>query len=339
MKYFLLSLSLLSLSAYPGIEPSIDCGPVDEAFGFFGGLSWSAASDKQIKKAPCKTAAAPKMETIQTLINSKAGNEKADDTVYGVEFKNESPELIKMFKELTTYRDYLDLRELPLDQKDIQAEYQINPACDKVMCAMEKIWGQELAYKISYIKLKHQFNTSELAFQDSSRFTVDEINNVIIGLDDLPAHLVPAGKSNQRLTHYTRGKTLPEYGEGDRTVANAVVMIFDRWDDDSPSSKQYTVFHEMAHNISHNSHDLDGSPEWLNLSNWIKKGNDWSADTGACFISRYAQDSPWEDFAETVSSYRYNAKKLKKNCPEKYAFLKDKVFNGIEYTDSKLCLK
>lgn len=49
------------------------------------------------------------------------------------------------------------------------------------------------------------------------------------------------------------------------------------------------------------------------------------------FVSEYAKNYNYmEDFAETVSYYVNNPKELLKKSPEKYLFIKDKVFNGRE---------
>jgi hypothetical protein len=313
-----------------------NCIPVEKRFIFFQKvLNWFGASEDQIRSAPCKTTIPPSMNEMKSYIQSRS--EGLDNgIVHGVNFKDESPVLIEAFKKFTTARDYIGLWEKPDAQKNIQLEYGINPHCEKVLCAMEKIWGEELAQKILYIHLKHNFNSSELAFDNSDQFTLDEINDVILALEDLPPHLRPLGNNNQRLTHFKRGYTLKAYGD-DPVVANAVIMLFDLWNEESPVKRQYTVFHEMAHNISNKLENMDESQKWLSLSQWVKKGDDWSASNKACFISKYGKDSPWEDYAEVISAYRYNAKELKKRCPEKYHFLKENVFQSIEYIDAKFC--
>lgn len=334
MKNFLMLSLLMSLNALAHNDPNcvpnhgIDIADIEKL------LNWNGALEGQIRNAPCKTKDVPPDQEMLEFISKKAPG-KSQGTVHGVKFKDESPALVAAFKDFTTAKDIFGLSEMPANQKKIQNEYQINPACEKVLCAMEKIWGRDNAIKMLYIKLKHNYNTSDLAFNNSSPFTAEELDHVLIGLEDIPATLVPIGKPNQRLTHFKRGYTMANYD--DSTVANAVIMLFDRWDRESPEDKQYTIFHEVAHNISGNLNNMDESPAWLKLSGWVKKGNDWKAQDKACFISNYGTTNPWEDFSEVVSAYRYNASGLKKNCPEKYAFAKDRIFKGLEFLDSKQC--
>lgn len=298
-------------------------------------LEWFGALDNQIEKAPCKVKSPPTEAEMLKFISSKTKSAPTFSSVYGVNFKNESPELIAAFKAFTTAKDSYGLYELIPNQKQIAKEYKIGAECDKVLCAMEKIWGREYSVKLLYMKLKHNFNSSELAFENADRFSNSEFNDVLVGLEDLPPSLIPLGAGNQPLTHFKRGYTLKQYSN--TTLANAVVMIFDPWDKKSNLTRQYTLFHEMSHNVSSKLRDMDESPEWLNMSGWVKKGDDWSSSPSACQVSQYGTTNPWEDFAETLSAFRYNGVQLRNKCPQKFDFVKNKVFKGIDYTDVKNC--
>lgn len=332
MKLFIILL-LISTSAFS----QEDCVPIEHNSmeeHVHKLLDWWGASDKKITEAPCKTKNVPDEAEINKYIAGKAKG-KSSETVNGVKFKDESPVLIQAFKDFTTAKDGFGYAETPENQKKIQAEFKINPDCDKVMCAMEKIWGKDFSQKLMFLKLKHNYNSSELAFDNSDRFKPEELDDVIIGLEDLPSHLSPLGRKNQRLTHFKRGYTLKQYSGN--VVANSVIMIFDSWDNDSRASRQYTIFHEMAHNVSDKLSNMDESPGWLRLSGWVKKGEDWTASSSACLVSDYGKTNPYEDFAESLSSFRYNGKDMKAKCPEKYEFIKKNVFKGIEYINTKTC--
>ena len=57
-------------------------------------------------------------------------------------------------------------------------------------------------------------------------------------------------------------------------------------------------------------------------------------DDNACFISDYSKSNWKEDFADTFRAYRYDANRLKRTCPRKYNYMRDHVFEGIEFTNS-----
>lgn len=333
MKWAMLLLFALPVFAHVDIEEEDYCVPLRETLADKL-LDWFSANDSQIKNAPCKTKSPPSLQDMQKYIDSIAFG-MTNGSVNGASFKLEAPQLLSAFTDLVTLRDAYGIRP-EKTQPDIQERYKINPECEKVMCAMEKIWGKETAIKMMYIKLKYNFNTSELAFQDSERFRRDELDDVLMALEDLPPHLSKLGARNQRLTRFTKGYTLARY-EDHSPIANAVIMLFDPWVKQKKEKRQYTIFHELAHNVSHKLKDMDESTEWLGLTGWIQKGDDWQEDKNNCYPSGYAATNPWEDYAESLSAYRYNGARFKQLCPEKYNFIKSKVFNNIEYTDAKTC--
>lgn len=300
-------------------------------------LEWHGASNSNIEMAPCKNLSTLTNDEM-TSFNLKKGQEvktSASALVNGVAFSNESPILISAFNKLTTTLDSFGLYKKPELQKNFQKEFKINPECKKVICAVNKIWGVDLGPKILYVFLKHSFISSEYAFQNSDRFTKEELEDVVMGLEDLPKAYTPLGGNNKRLTHFSRGMKL--YNDKDETEANAVVMLFDGWSNQPRLHRQYAIFHELSHNIAFKLNRIDESPSWLKLSSWVKKGDDWAKDENACFASRYSLANPWEDYAEAVSSYRYNGKTFKESCPGKYNFIKENVFKGKEYVSQSSC--
>lgn len=309
-------------------------------------LSWSAASSLDISKSACKSRKVPTPDEIKDYLKQQDAG-PVDDTksssknqsVNGVNFENESAKMIEAFENLTTSYDTFGMYKRPENQKDFQQKYNINPECKKVICAVEKIWGEELGLKMLYILTKHHFNTSEFAYSNSDRFKIKEIDDVILGLEDLPQSFMPLGESSQRpfqrLAHYKRGAVSPF--DDAKTYANAVVMLFDEWSKQNSADRQYTVFHEMSHNISSSLGGVDESPDWLALSSWTKVGDEWEKDKNACMPSKYGSANPDEDWAESLAAYRYNSINFKTRCPEKYKFIKEVVFDDVEYTHEELC--
>lgn len=300
-------------------------------------IQWGATAE-QVSQAACKNTRAPSAREMSESIRLRSGVQRVSETVHGVRFENESKDLVDAFRQLTTraslYGSSYAVKEA---QVDVQGIYQINPQCQQVQCAVEKIWGPSLGQKILYLKLKHGFNSSELAFDEASRFSISEIDDVLMALEDLPPSLHPLGRqNNQRMVPYTRGSSL--YEEGSHVLANSGVIFFDEWRTRDSLIRQYTSFHELAHNISAKKSNADNSPEWLNLSGWRSLGEDgWEKNADACMISKYSDDTPGEDFAEVLSAYRYNALGLETRCPEKYRFMRDRIFGGIEYKTTSQC--
>jgi hypothetical protein len=298
-------------------------------------LEWFSSDDKRIMNAPCKSKTLPTEEEMLDFIAAKDQEAGEDREIHGVKFSKEKKVILDAYRDLVTAKDSYGISDNKEKQRKLQSEFKINPECQKVLCALEKVWGRDYAIKMLYIKLKHGYNISEIAFNNASRFHSEELEDVLLGLEDIPSHLIPLARNNQQLIHFQRGKTLAMYSG--KTLANAVVMIFDYWDKESRPKRQYTIFHEMAHNMGSRLDQLDRSPEWLDMSGWIKKGDLWEKSENGCFVSEYGRANPWEDFAESVSSYRYNGETFKAQCPEKYEFIKKKVFKDIEYLNTESC--
>ena len=302
-------------------------------------IEWWGASTQQVANASCRASAPPSTADMNEVVQSKSQGRRISKTVHGVRFENEPKELVDAFEQLTTrnsvYGGKYNVKEA---QVNVQAVHQVNPACKSVACAMEKIWGSELGQKILYVKLKHGYNASELAFDNASRFTVPEINDVLMSLEDLPPTLQPLGfRGDQRIVPYTPGQSV--YGPDERVLANSGIIFFDSWRERNSLTRQYTSFHELAHNISSRTENADNSNEWKQLSGWKQLGDTWEENPDACMISKYGMETPAEDFAETIAAYRYNPATLESSCPEKYRYMRDRVFGGMEYKNNSQCAR
>jgi hypothetical protein len=291
---------------------------------------WWSATEEMIINRKCKEKL-PTLEEIENEINLKSDSKfKTSTSKQNVNFEDENPDLIKSFRKLTIAIGPTG-EELP--SEDVQAKYNINPECKKVKCAVEKIFGKELGNKLLYINLKYGFNSSELAFSRSSRLKIEEVNSLISAMQSFPISRFPLSK-NKKLTKYTRD---PEYRPGGaETYANATTSFFDGWTAQTPAMREYTAVHEMGHYIG-TELKADYDPKWLELSGWVKKDKEWINTAPNSFTSEYGSGKPSEDFAESVSAYRFNPAALKKASPEKYQYIKETVFDGLEYFEEAQC--
>lgn len=283
-----------------------------------GPLNFWSASQQDWQAAPCKNIEAPSLTDIEIYIQEEAGGGSRKRVVGGVNFNGESKRLLKAFKQLAA-------------NKNLQQMYAINPGCDKVMCAVEKIWGRELGLKILYMKLKHGFNGSEYAFSDTSRFNIDEIDEALITLADLPPHLQELALGDQRLLPSAPGSKHPS----GNAVADSSVKLYDTWRSgqsgfNTSYYRQQTLLHELGHVMGFHGglFQKHSTPEWRGLHK-----------SAGCSISVYSNTNHIEDFAESFAAYRYNANNLKETCPAKYEYMKTNIYAGVEYTDDIACTR
>lgn len=268
-------------------------------------------SPTEFSAAPCKSQEPPSIEEIDAYLLANRGNE--NKKISGVRFVGESRASLDALKDL-------------LDGEDFEVALKVPPACDKVVCAAERIWGEELGKKILYMRLRHGFNGSEYAHSNSARFNVAEIDQVLLSLRDLPEHLSNMGRrGNQKLIVAAPGVQHPN----PNAYADAGIFLYNQWRADvgtSPYLTQYSLFHEYAHNISNVFGNADDSSEWKELN-----------ARQECRVSSYGNTNRVEDFAESLSMYRFGGAKLLELCPDKYNYIRDTFFNSVEYLTEATC--
>ena len=169
-----------------------------------------------------------------------------------------------------------------------------------------------------------------------SRFTEDEVDDLINALLDFPDHFFSFPHIKNMRMHKTTGKSK----FGFLAVAGEEgILFYQPWSVLSRSYRQYAVFHELSHTFAERKgkeryKSISQNSKWLDLS-WVYNRAKfiYVPIPNACFVSKYASVMPPEDLAESFAAYRYDGASFKQNCPQKYDFLKSSVFNGIEYDD------
>jgi len=283
-----------------------------------------AVYDPEVKAAACKTNETPSLSEIKAYLDLRAAKQAktSGEVASGVTLQNETAETIDALHWM--------LKELPASRlPSIQA-------CDSASCVTNALWGDELGTKLSYLMVRFGLNASEYGIRSVSRFSLDQLNVLIQAVHDLPNFMLPFGRNIPfNLLHYD-----PRFRF--QAVSNATITFFNGWENATPEMKQYATMHELSHRMAYRStsYYLDLQKDWLALGDWSRTKdvkNPWQHGAGKCFISGYSEQAPDEDFAETASAYRYAAKRLQQTCPLKYAYMKEKVFQGVEYLNDASC--
>jgi hypothetical protein len=102
------------------------------------------------------------------------------------------------------------------------------------------------------------------------------------------------------------------------------------------------VVHELAHVLDRRTKDhwnWSSTEQWKQLGGWNSQSEETLKNTldPKKFVSTYAMTNEVEDFAESVVAYRFNSTDFQKNHPEKYTFIRDAVFQGLEFTSANMC--
>lgn len=335
----LLLIALLSFTFAEGKASTVICSPDDMGTDFVDQLalqleeiSWFGASPTQVEKGHCING--PKVDNsfLDRYLLSIEGEIVPKKNILGIEFENESQPMLDLFSKLV---DPSTDRFQIFTYKKPQLKSGLVPAsCKKVLCAAEAIFGRNQAKRLLYMLDHYGLNGSHLIYTNSSAWKTNELDQILRSVDDIPSFLIKQ-ESNKAFYHFSRGYTRGS----DLTLANAVMEFFDRWNTSRPGEQTYVIFHEVAHNLSNidRQTDLDSTPEWLAFSGWTKKDDKWQAKNLSVIPSEYGRTNPAEDFAESVTAYRYNPNAKKLLGEEKYRFIKETVFLGVEFDKEESC--
>ncbi len=298
-------------------------------------VEWEAVSDANVRSAPCTKKTPYTADEMTSWLKNHQSPMVNSKKIHGISFEGESAENLASFEHLTTFKTFFGDAD-PKEQK------KFNSKCKKVDCAVKEIFGPKIGVQLLFMHQKFGMNGSHLITNHRSSWKSSELDTVLLSLSDFPSGILPA-EANRPLTHFKRGY-LPGYAS-ENVIANASIEVFDLWDEQSPESKRYALVHELGHNLGGLAGGADENSKWLKMSGWVKetkvvkgeKVTEFKATKPETIISKYGFTNPAEDFAESVAAYRYNPKKLKSVSPEKYNFIKEVIFDNVEYTSADAC--
>lgn len=290
--------------------------------------NWFAATTSQIDAAKClRKRPFSESEMLQFFeSNIPDPEEKKSETVNGINFKNESPYMLKLFRDLHETDVFWERNKtLSLESK-----------CDKVLCAVNEIYGKPNGTQLLFMLGKFGFNGSRIRTglaDNYSPWRSHELDEILVSLDALPPSLHPLDY-NRQLLKFKRGyikRNKPN------TIANSRIEVFDLWNESPRQERLSTMLHEFAHV---QAGDKDEKSLWLRASGWEKQakpGSDEDYIQRGNAPSSYGGTSPVEDYAESLVGYRLNSNNFKKNFPERYEYMKSMVFGGLEFTSQAAC--
>lgn len=95
------------------------------------------------------------------------------------------------------------------------------------------------------------------------------------------------------------------------------------------------VIHEKTHFIWENILSDHLKNKWIEVGGWYKTSRNssgWASRFTTTFVSPYAHlKNPNEDFAESISYYVVNPKKIQTDAKDKFNYIKNYIMNGTRY--------
>ena len=273
-------------------------------------------------------------ETPESYLIKKYPVDKDSEVDFmGIKLKKVRPGLVNLLSEMFTIDMFTHKTNVTIDIakiKDIKT-------CQDEICIASSVFGRGNGAYYLYFLDKYNLNLSPYSYRgsvddDQTYFSTQELKAIEKALSILPRSVFSNYSFNK---HFKRIRQ-----DRGNVIANSGVNFFEIFQSLPLHEKIETVIHEIGHNMaSELSYEgVDESDFWLKLSDWKVLNKDFQNATPGekrkNFISWYARANPWEDFAENFTAYILNPTLLQKVSNEKYNFMKEKIFAGVEYTGS-----
>ncbi len=315
-------------------------------------LPWGISGIVKSEFRHCMTDTAPTNDELRRNILAFGSRETSSENMSGILFTDEKSNTLEAFKKLIR-----DKNGLIVSSAVNSLHAPVNGRLT-VLEAVTQVFGEREGLQILYLFLRYRINASHFQKDDTVAWTADQLDSLLLGLSDLPRHLVPFPLypyakyiGYEPAVHYKHGVKIGT-AEGGYVLADSAMTFYDSWDEQDAVTKRWAVLHEIGHNLQNIITDRQN---WTNLSPWpaeIKTSSmvdgvnvdkvekfttTYAKDYAEPFVSKYGKSSPSEDFAESVTAYRYRPDWLKERNLEKYNYLKEVIFDGIEYLDESSC--
>ena len=287
-----------------------------------------AVVSKTIKS--CERKEDLQVQKLKNNLNSRYKVSQDEIELHGVSINSPRNGLITTFLSLTN--DFKSNRTYTTTELFNSDDYK---KCDTIYCLADEIFGKDLGVYYLYILDEYHMNLSHLSEEEGiAKFTRKELLTILGALQILPKESLKGIKFGRHMKRIKKDKGT--------TIANATVHLFNLWGEIGEREKITTIIHELGHVFSHHlsSESTDLSERWASFSKW-----EWDRSslfdvysarhdfTMTNFVSWYAERNPVEDFAESFTAYILNPAYLRNISEEKYLFMRDNVFGGIEYNE------
>lgn len=245
-----------------------------------------------------------------------------------------------LFIERSCLSDICEIRKQQGYSEIFNLDQVVNnaPYCNDIFCATERIFGSDKNIEILYAISTYGLNLSKYADfnADKNGFEVFNINSILLAIQTIPDHLKLQTLNDRAFFRFIRGQT----NTGPGVVANAYGSIYDNFEIYDRALQVYTISHEIGHRASVENYYYHAYTQaWLNASGFKEIGDDltgffkeYSFSEPRFSISIYGDTNPSEDFAESYNLYRFDPLVLKERSPIRYNYLRENIFNNIEYT-------
>lgn len=236
---------------------------------------------------------------------------------------------------------------------DLSLFHNPEPLCENLVCVVQRIFGSTRGIYLTYGLLKFGLHLTPYAHLNANPEGFDKktLEAILIAAKATPSHLYET--SLQGTTFFRVSADQPIFYRGEREVlALKTGEVYEGFFSTDPARRLFIFSHEIGHRSARfGNSDWSVSHRWKQISNnqgglpspRFKTETQLSLGTLTSAVAQRNEDvslygsvDSKEDFAETFAMYRYAPHRLQQISPDRYQFMKDFIYNGIEYT-TDLC--
>lgn len=231
------------------------------------------------------------------------------------------------------------LTELMRDrrQRDLPA------GCADVVCASKALFGNQAGPRLLLIAASYRYDAVPLVLGADAAWSAADLDLVLAAFDDFALAGDTARPQEYRLLAYNEqspeGRLVAAQRMGVAATAGegeAGITFYQAFQRAPHNERRAIVVHELAHEfVRVHGRDAAWKAAWRQAAARDAALADEARNYS--FASAYGMTNLDEDIAESVVAYRYAAPMLKRRAPNRYAFIRDQIFGGVEYGSAQKC--
>lgn len=300
-----------------------------------------AASPSDVQSSPCRQLNVASSKIMENFLASTLTPALPNETrtFFGLKLTGDPRVLFAIQELLRNEQEIFGKEKFP--------QVRLSSKCETTDCVLtdSAVFPNKDGRRLLYFYFRYGLKASHYTLPYGQPWKESELDEIERALHDFPDVLFPIHPARP-LVRFKEGYTLKlphqETDSASVLFADESLFFFDPWIAAAAEEKHTTVVHELAHVLDRRTQDhwnWSFSDVWKGLGDWNRQpdGTLKNPLDSKKFVSTYAMTNEAEDFAESVVAYRFKSATLKSNQPEKYAFIRDAVFQGLEFTSPDLC--
>lgn len=215
-------------------------------------------------------------------------------------------------------------------------------ACATVECVADATFGKPIGRRLLYLAIRYRYNASPFSQRGIMSPTADQLQDVLLAVSDFPPALLPMPDAALRpIVLDAIDAPVPPAAGAVLALSGASTEIGIRaqgpWSTLPRHTRRAIIFHELAHDwLRQQRRSFDADRTWRRAMAWDAV---FQRNTGRTVstVSRYAQTSLDEDFAESAVAFRYAPQLILDRAPNRARLLRDWMFDGLSYESAARC--